>query len=237
VNWRGEEKVLQPFGPNIWIVDGSEVAVAGFRYPTRAAVIRLPASGLFIWSPVQLTDKLRTELDALGTVRSIVAPNSLHHLFVQEWKQAFPDAKLYAPPRLQKKRPDIAFDAELNDDSGAEWFGEIEYVVMHGNLITAEVVFFHKESSTVLFTDLLQQMPAGSITGWRRIVAKLDLMMEPEPSVPRKFRVAFTNRGAARNALRRILNWPAERVLMAHGVPIERNALAFINRSFEWLKP
>ncbi|AMN44995.1 DUF4336 domain-containing protein [Rhodoplanes sp. Z2-YC6860] len=229
--------MLQPFGPNIWIVDGSDVAVAGFRYPTRAAVIRLSAGGLFIWSPVHLTDKLRTELDALGTVRHIVAPNSLHHLFLHEWKQAFPNARLYAPPRLQKTRPDLAFDAELDDESGTEWSGEIESVVMHGNLITAEVVFFHKASGTALFTDLLQQIPAGHITGWRRLVAKLDLMVEPEPSVPRKFRIAFTNRGAARNSLKRILDWPVEKVLMAHGAPVERDGLAFINRSFKWLKP
>ena len=56
------------------------------------------------------------------------------------------------------------------------------------------MVFFHLKSGTVLFTDLIQQLPASLFSGWRALVAKLDLMVGPEPSVPRKFRVAFTNR-------------------------------------------
>jgi hypothetical protein len=60
-------------------------------------------------------------------------------------------------------------------------------------------------------------------------------MVGPEPSVPRKFRVAFTNRRAARDSLEHILAWPAEKVLMAHGTPIERDARAFLRRAFAWL--
>lgn len=33
--------MLTPFGGEIWITDGPEVAVVGFRYPTRMAIIRL----------------------------------------------------------------------------------------------------------------------------------------------------------------------------------------------------
>jgi hypothetical protein len=97
------------------------------------------------------------------------------------------------------------------------------------------VVFFHVGSGTVLFTDLLQQLPASSFSGWRALVAKLDLMIGPEPSVPRKFRVAFINRRAARDALGRIFAWPAENVLMAHGTPVENDARAFLRRAFRWL--
>jgi hypothetical protein len=91
------------------------------------------------------------------------------------------------------------------------------------------------KSRTVLFTDLLQQLPESSFSGWRTLVAKLDLIVGPEPSVPRKFRIAFTNRHAARQSLERILAWPAERVLMAHGTPVENDAAAFLRRAFGWL--
>src|SRR5467141_905199 len=106
---------------------------------------------------------------------------------------------------------------------------------MQGNRITTEVVFFHAKSGTVLFTDLIQQFPASSFSGWRALVAKLDFMVGPEPSVPRKFRVAFTNRRAARDSLERIFEWPAEKVLMAHGTPVEKDARAFLRRAFGWL--
>jgi len=50
--------------------------------------------------------------------------------------------------------------------------------------------------------------------------------------VPRKFRVAFVNRRAARDSLKQILAWPAEKVLMAHGTPIEQDARAYLRRAF-----
>jgi hypothetical protein len=227
--------MLKQFGHEVWIADGPDIAIVGFHYPTRMAVIKLSDHSLFIWSPIQLMDNLRTEVDALGQVRHIIAPNSLHHLFLPEWKRAYPGAKVYAPPGLRKKRQDIVFDADLGDAPGPDWAGEIDQVVMPGNLITTEVVFFHTKSGTVLFTDLLQQLPAGSLSGWRALVAKLDLMVGPEPSVPRKFRVAFTNRRVARDALQRVFAWPAEKVLMAHGTPVEKDARAFLRRAFRWL--
>lgn len=226
---------MRAFGRNIWIADGPEVAVAGFGYPTRMAIIRLADGALFVWSPIALTDDLRIVVDALGTVAHIVAPNSLHHLFLAEWQRAYPGARLYAAPGLRKKRRDLAFDAELGDAPATDWAGEIDQVAMRGNLITTEIVFFHRASGTVLFTDLLQQIAAARLTGWRTVVAKLDLMTGPEPSVPRKFRLAFVGRSKARAALERILGWPVEKVLMAHGTPVERDAPAFLRRAFGWL--
>ncbi|MGY2987321.1 MULTISPECIES: hypothetical protein [unclassified Bradyrhizobium] len=74
--------VLQQFGHDIWIAGGPNLAVAGFHYPTRMAIVRLADGALFIWSPVRLTEQMQAGVDALGQVRHIVAPNSLHHLFL-----------------------------------------------------------------------------------------------------------------------------------------------------------
>jgi len=227
--------MLKQFGREIWIADGTNVAVAGFHYPTRMAVIRLPSGALFVWSPIQLTDALRTQVDGLGEIGHIVAPNSLHHRFLAEWKQAYPGARLHAPPGLRQKRRDLAFDTDIGDTPSPEWADDIDQVLMHGNTLTTEVVFFHRASGTVLFTDLLQQIPAGLLSGWRMLVARLDLMVGPEPAVPRKFRLAFTNRRRAREAMARILAWPTDKVLMAHGTPVEQSATVFLRRAFGWL--
>src|SRR5258708_39941916 len=105
--------MLQPFGEEIWIADGPTTAVIGFRYPARMAVIRLSGGALFIWSPIPLSVELRAAVDALGEVRYLIAPNSLHHLFLGEWRGAYPGAKAYAPPGLRRRRADIAFDGDL----------------------------------------------------------------------------------------------------------------------------
>ena len=85
----------------------------GFAYPTRMAVIRLSDGSLFVWSPVALSDSLCASVDALGPVHHLVSPNALHHLFLAEWKSAYPAARLYATPRLRRKRQDLSFDGEI----------------------------------------------------------------------------------------------------------------------------
>lgn len=228
--------MLQIFGEEIWIADGDNVVAAmGFHYPTRMAIIRLNDGGLFVWSPTALTDDLRAATNELGSVRHIIAPNSLHHVFLADWQKAYPAAKIHAAPGLRDKRKDIAFDSELGDTPDPAWAGEIDQAVMAGNTITTEVVFFHAKSRTMLFTDLIQQFPATWFSGWRRFVARLDLMLGAEPNVPRKFRLAFTNRNAARAALAHVLAWPADKVLMAHGATVGKDGHAFIARAFRWL--
>jgi hypothetical protein len=228
--------MLKQFGDEIWTADGSDVvAMLGFHYPTRMVVIRLRGRDLFVCSPIALTPGVRAVVDALGEVRYLVAPNSLHHLFVADWKRAYPAAQISAAPGLRAKRKDLALGDQLGAAPIADWAGEIDHVLMAGNAITSEVVFFHRRSATVIFTDLIQQLPADWFSGWRAIVAKWDLMLGPEPSVPRKFRGAFTNRRAARASLERILAWPAEKVLMAHGTPVTEDGQAFLRRAFGWL--
>lgn len=227
--------MLQAFGEEIWTGEGAEAEVAGFRYPLRMAVIRLSGGGLFIWSPIPLTEALRREVEKLGPVEHLVAPNSLHHLSLAEWKRAYPQAQLYAPPGLRGKRPDLAFDGDLESGPIPAWAGEIDQVLVPGNVITAETVFFHKKSGTVIFTDLIQQFPPGWFSGWRAIIAKLDLMTGEAPAVPRKFRMAFTGRRAARAAVSEILSWPIEKVLLAHGTPVRENGKEAVARAFRWL--
>jgi len=228
--------MLKGFGPNIWITDGPTVtAAAGFRYPTGMTVIRLTNGDLVLWSPTALTDDLRAEVETLGAVRYLVPPNSLHHTFLGDWQRAYPDATVYAPPGLREKRKDIRFDADFSDGPITAWAGEIDRAIMWGNRITTEVVFFHRQSGTAIFTDLIQQFPRGWFKGWRALVARLDLMATAEPAVPRKFRVAFTDRHAARESLRRILAWPTEKVIIAHGPPIADEGQAFLRHAFRWL--
>lgn len=225
--------MLKSFADEVWLVDDDPLSVLGFSYPTRMAIIRLHSGELFIWSPTRLPDALKSEVDRLGPVKYLIAPNSLHHLFLPEWHTAYPDAIVFGTEALQKKRKDVHFDATLAGP--APWSHEIEHVLVEGNLITTEAVFFHKASGTVLFTDLLQQFSTRDFKGWRRFVARLDRMICDSPSVPRKFRFAFWGRRKAKRALTQILDWPIKAVIIAHGTPITSNAKAKLRNAFSWL--
>lgn len=228
--------VLQPISDRVWSAAGGAVtAAAGFDYPTRMVIIRLDDDRLWVWSPVALSERLKREVDALGRVAHIVAPNSLHHMSLDDWRSAWPGALLHGAPGLAGKRPDLVFNSELTDTPDPAWAGSIDQVVVRGNVITTEVVFFHRDSGVVIFTDLIQHLPADWYAGWRRWVARWDLMTGPEPAVPRKFRFAFSNKRLARNAVDRICSWPVKTVLFAHGEPVEHDASDFLHRAFDWL--
>jgi len=225
---------LREFGPAIWTVEGSVVSFFGFSYPTRMALIRLADDRLFVWSPIALSSALKREVDALGSVHFLVSPNRLHHLFLSEWKSAYPHARLYASPGLRKKRKDLAFDAEIGDAPEPEWADEIDQVALRGNPLT-EVEFFHHKSRTAIFADLIQNFSPGWFTGWRGVVARLDGICAPNPGAPREWRASFINRRAARAALQRILAWPIDRVLIAHGDPAVTDGARFVRQAFAWL--
>ncbi|OXE35617.1 MAG: hypothetical protein CGW95_12785 [Phenylobacterium zucineum] len=199
-------------------------------------VIKLAEGGLLVCSPIALDEALRTKIEALGEVRWLVAPNALHHVFLKDWQEAYPTAQTFAPPGLRKKRPDLRFDEDLSDLAPAAWAPEMDQVIVRGNLITSEVVFFHRPSGTVIFTDLIQHFAPGWFTGWRAVVARLDRMTAPLPEVPQKFRNTFINRSAARKAIRQVLDWPIEKVVMAHAPPVRSNGRAFIAQAFQWLR-
>lgn len=232
-----DSSTLQWMSDGIWTASGDVVtAVAGFHYPTRMMVIRLEDDRLWVWSPVALDEALKREIDALGEVAHIVAPNSLHHLGLADWQFAYPAAQLHGAPGMAAQLSDLKFDGELTDSADPAWAGEIDQVVVRGNRITTEVVFFHRASGTVIFTDLIQHLPDDWYSGWRRWVARWDRMTGPEPAVPGKFRLAFRDRKLARAAIDRILAWPVTTVLFAHGEPVRDNAHAFLKRAFAWLR-
>jgi hypothetical protein len=229
--------VLEEFGSDLWVADGPTlIAAAGFHYPTRMAVIRLSGGDLFLWSPIAISDALLAGVKELGRVRHLVAPNMLHHTYLRDWQRAFPNASVYGPRGLSEKRKDVTFNSFLGESPAPPaWSGQIDLVAITNNRITTEFVFFHRQSETAIFTDLIQHFEPGWFTGWRALVARLDLMVASEPSVPRKFRIAFADRAAAREALKRILAWPTKKVLFAHGDPVTEDAQAFLCRAFRWL--
>jgi hypothetical protein len=228
------EPLLQ-FGPEIWIADGPVASFHGFPYPTRMAVIRLSDGSLFVWSPVALSDALCTSINALGPVRHLVSPNALHHLFLAEWKSTYPAARLYASPRLRRKRKDLTFDAELGDAPEPGWAADIDQVILLGSFALTEVVFFHRTSRTVLFADLIQNFPRDWFKGWRGVIARLGGIVAPNPGTPRDWRASFLDRRAARSAVNRVLAWPIERVLIAHGDLPTADGPEFVRRAFGWL--
>jgi hypothetical protein len=231
-------KGLKEHAAGLWTAVGqADTAVPKFLrrfdFSTRMTVVRLSDGGLFLHSPIRLDDGLRAELDALGEVRTIIAPNKFHHLFAGDCRSAYPKAKLYAAPGLPAKRKDLKFDGLLADEPRIEWRGDLEQRIIRGMPMLNEVAFFHPASRTLILTDLVFNVPRGRSWGLPILSQLLGLSGRFGPS--RLGRWLIRDQQATRASLGTILRWDFDRLILAHGDVVEtggrqklRDAFGFI---------
>jgi hypothetical protein len=227
--------MLKDFGPSLYVADGPTVSFYGIPYPTRMAVARLSDGSAWVWSPVALTDDLVNFMNTFESVRHIVSPNKIHHLFLAQWRDQWPEAHVYAPPGLAQRKPDLRFDAELSDDPDPAWAADIDQVIFRGSLAMEEVVFFHRESRTAIVCDLIQRHPEATMTGWKGMLMRVDGLVGKHGSTPREWRASFLRRGRARAAREKVLSWKPERLLIAHGECAQTGATDIIGKALSWI--
>lgn len=227
--------MLTEFGPRLWVAEGPTVPFLGIPFPTRMAVARLADGSAWVWSPIALTPELASAVEDVGPVRHLVSPNKIHHLFLQDWARRWPEARLYAPPGLAARRRDLEFHADLGDEPGPAWAGDIDQTLFRGSLAVEEVVFFHQPSRTAIFGDLVQRHDPATASGWRGLLLRLDGLVGEEGSTPREWRLSFLRRKDARRARERVLGWDPERLLIAHGRCEREGAKAVLERALAWI--
>jgi len=228
-------RMFKEFGPSLYVADGPTVSFYGFPYPTRMAVARLSDGSAWVWSPVALTDDLVNFMNTFESVRHIVSPNKIHHLFLEQWRDQWPEAHMYAPPGLAQRKPDLRFDAELGDDPDPAWVEDIDQVIFRGSLAMEEVVFFHRESRAAIVCDLIQRHPEATMTGWRGMLMRADSLVGKHGSTPREWRASFLRRSKARAARDKVLGWKPERLLIAHGECAQTGATEIIDKALRWI--
>lgn len=232
--------VLKPVAPDIWVADGPEILFGylGVKlpFPTRMTVVRLREGGLFVHSPIPPDPALVKAVAALGPVRYIVAPNTIHYWWAPDWQALYPEARLFAVPGLARKakRP-MRVDADLGNAPPPEWADEIDQILFVGDIVS-EAVFFHCASRTVILTDLIENFePARIKSRWFRFLVKLFHAADPNGSAPYDMRATFlSRRERLRDGVRRMFAWRAERVILAHGRWYARNGDAELRRAFAW---
>ncbi|MCU0670686.1 MAG: DUF4336 domain-containing protein [Myxococcota bacterium] len=99
---------LRPLAENLWVAERPQ-SFFGLPVGTRMTVIRLADERLLLHSPVALDAALRAQLDAIGRVCFVVAPNRVHHLYAGDVAKTYPEARLWIAPGLERKRPDLVY--------------------------------------------------------------------------------------------------------------------------------
>lgn len=231
-----QSQPFQTMNTNIWIINGETVPFFGMPYSTRMTVIRLSNGDLFVHSPVRLTPEIQNTLNELGPTRYLIAPNKIHHLFLKDYADVYPEAKMFAAPGLIKKRSDLQFFAELTDAPQPEWAQDIDQLVFVGSFAMQEVVFFHKSSKTLILTDLIENFDPSAVVGWfTKLKFKIAGVLAPDGKTPLDWRLTFWNRNKARQCLQKMIAWTPDRIILSHGLCVEKEGLPFLQQSFRWL--
>ena len=209
----------------IWLKD-YPVRYAGTTCNARMTVIKLSDSRLMLHSPCKIDAKLKAELEQLGKIAFIIAPGSYHYFHIESAQQAFPDAQTYICPGIERKLPQLKFEGFLSDIHDPRWQQDFQQVLIRGTRYIWEVAMFHIPSKTLLLVDLIEnitdQTPGvnNMLKFWWKVVFRMWNNPKPAP----EYQLGWKDKVAARNSLSKILDWDFERIIIAHGDLIEKNA-------------
>jgi hypothetical protein len=213
--------MLHPITRDLWHGESSVRLVPGAHLPIRMTVIRRRDGSLILHSPIELDDAGVAELTELGDVRTVIAPNAMHHLHARAALDRFPRARCLVAAGVHPKNPGLR-DANSLDQHALELDDELEAIPIGGMPNLNEWVFRHRPSGFLITSDLVfnVRQPQGWLTPWVMRAAGTHRRLAVSRLVAREIR----DRSASFESLRRVLREPITGLVMAHGEVVEHGA-------------
>ncbi|OVE86206.1 DUF4336 domain-containing protein [Natronolimnobius baerhuensis] len=198
------------------------------------SVMKLSSGGLFVQSPAELTPELKAQLDQLGEVRFVAATSKLHgHMYMEQYRAAYPNAELLAAPGLAARRTDLRFDHLLGDAPDPRWGTDIDQVAVAGHRWLTEIAFFHRPSRTVILGDMGYHIGDSSPLKTRLIARAFQIYKRISP--PLEVRATIVNEETFRRSIQDILAWDFDRVIPGHGEIIDSDGKTAVANGYDWL--
>lgn len=207
----------------------------GMRLPSRTTIVRLADGGLVVHSPLSFDEAAVRAIDDLGEVKALVAPSCIHYLFLKAATERWPRARVLGAPGLERKSVGVAFEP-LPAEGFLESLGEGDELVVlriDGIPYITEHVFLHRASRSLVVSDLLFNVHRSDSFGMRMFLRCVGAWQKPAQS--RMWRWFTKNRAAAQQGVVKVLGWDFERIVMAHGDPIEKDAPTTLRSALPWL--
>ncbi len=229
---------LLEFSKNIWLVDGPVVRDMGIFFTTRMTIVKLSNGSLWISSPVPVSFATLRSISELGDVRYLVTATPRHVWRLKAWHTLFPDAELWAsrPTLFTLQKDHLPMAGYLSDIPVNAWSADFDQLEFMGNPLLSEVLFFHRNTHTVILDDLIQRnfiMKGKVLTN---LIFKLAGGQYPDGGVGVDLKLTFLNRSLARRSLEKLLSWDFDKLIIAHGACIESGAKQYIKTAFRWLE-
>ena len=179
-------------------------------------------------SPGPLSGQDVQAIRELGTVTRLVAPNKMHHLYLREAAEHFPEAKILLAPGLAEKRPDLT-DFEVLPQPLEDW--GLEQKLIRGLPDLNETVFFHKPSGTLVLTDLAFHFPTHPHLPTRLMLAVNGALGKFGPTRLLKH-VFLKDRKVFEEDMKGVMEWPIQKIVVGHGREILEGGLEKMRSAF-----
>jgi hypothetical protein len=202
----------------IWSLE-RPVWFSGARLRARTTVVRLDDGSLLVHTPAPPTDALTEQLRALGPVRWLVVPNCWHHLGAPAAAAHFHEAKVVGPASALDRNKALRLDIDIRTKQFSEQVPEFEALPLQGVPFWDETVLYHRPTQTLLGADIVCSASAQDHWTWR-CGARLTGCYE-RVRVPPDARKKIADETAAARSLHTMLERPARRLIIGHGVVIE----------------
>jgi hypothetical protein len=229
--------MLRCLAEDLWVAEQPQTYF-GLSIGTRMTVIRQRNTDrLVILSAIQPSPELEKGLAELGVVGDVVAPNAFHHLYLQAFKQRFPQATTWGPAALRQKCRHLGLDRLLNAAAPSPWpeIALCDLTGLHtlgptGPSPLHEVAFCHTPSRTLILTDSAFNFDASA--AWlTRVITRLGGGFDRlEPTILE--RLATSDRASLRRAMQGVLQWDFDRVVVAHGAIVDTGGKASLTRAY-----
>ena len=205
---------LEELAPDVWVASRPLRIFVG-DVGARMTVLRVAGGELMLHSPVPLDEALQRALEERGRVRWLIGPSKVHHLFLGDYVQAFPEAKLCGAPGLAEKRPDLSFDYVLGGAPPPGWPAQVAFQLVAGAPLMNEVALLHVPSRTLILTDLAFNVVPGPSNRARFFHWLVGATGRFGPH--RLVKLGFRDKRALRESIDRILAWDFDRIVVSHG--------------------
>jgi hypothetical protein len=204
---------LELVAETLWSVTGEMKMPLG-KFVRRMTIAKLRNGKLVIYSAIALHEAEMAQLDALGEPAFLVVPSGIHRLDARPWKDRYPNVVVIAPAGARERIGEVLSIDATSADIGDP---DVRIFAVPG---TKDRELAMVAGKTLVLNDLIFNLP--KMSGIAQWLYKLAGFGPGHPTIPKLVaKKLVADREAVSAQLRRWANDGFERLIVAHGEPIE----------------
>ncbi|KAJ7731128.1 hypothetical protein DFH07DRAFT_968873 [Mycena maculata] len=219
--------VIREVATNVWTFSRPFERFGIIPFGGRSTAIKLSNGGVWVLASTTLDAETKTKIDELGPVQYIIGADAVHHLFLGEFKKAYPAAKLIAPAAaVENADKTLAFNGVWGRDPPDTKYGFEEDIkaCYFSGYKNKDVAFFHPASATMIQADLLMNLPCTEQYSKTTSSGAVPLVGDLGPSSWMHGQLSKSmgeDKAAMKRDVKTVADWDFSRIIPCHGDVIE----------------